>query len=157
MKMELDKQSSKTSTLLTLLLIILFSALSQLNIILKYGGKYWDGDALLMSHYTSQLLEFGYDIGGYGSGINYQILAINLSQICQFDLIQLYLYVIPIINSLLLIIIVYVVMRGLTGNGKIALWATFLILLQPDFLIMLHRAKHDIYSFIFGILILTHL
>lgn len=156
MKMELDKQSSKTSTLLTLLLIILFSALSQLNIILKYGGKYWDGDALLMSHYTSQLLEFGYDIGGYGSGINYQILAINLSQICQFDLIQLYLYVIPIINSLLLIIIVYVVMRGLTGNGKIALWATFLILLQPDFLIMLHRAKHDIYSFIFGILILTY-
>lgn len=154
-KMILDKRSSEPSTLLNLLLIILFSVLSQLNIILKYGGKYWDGDGLIMSHYVSQILESGYK-SSYGLGINYQMLAINISQICQFDLIQLYLYVIPLTNSLIIIIMVYVIMRGLIGDDKIALLATFLILLQPDFLVTMHRAKHDIYSFIIGLLIFTY-
>lgn len=144
--------SYRCKHIVNIFLLILFSLLSQLNIIAKYGGKYWDGDGLVMTYYTSEVLRSASVLfGGYGSGVNYQILVVFLSQICHIDISYFYSYVTPIFNSIF-IIIIYVVMVELTENKQLALVAAFLLLLQPDFIFLVHRAKHDFYSYLFAFL-----
>lgn len=89
----------------------------------------------------------------YSNGYVYTAISVFVLNITGISLHSLQLLVFPLL-SILLVPTLYVTYRLFIGNTKIALFGTFLMFLQPDFLFVTWRGSHERFTWLFTLLLL---
>lgn len=135
-----------------LLLILLYGFLSHLYFSLRYSGLIAGSDTGLITK-TIQAVQDQSTIFTtfiYASGFGFQVAVTFLSNITSLSIQQL--LILP--TGFLYVPIAYLLFVELIKNKKTALFATFLLSLQPDLLFVTSRGSHERFTFFLALMAL---
>lgn len=111
---------------------------------LRYSWRSIDGDAVSLTRLSNNVLEYGTIApggGGYPYGYAYPVLNTTLAHLAGVSVEDLQVFVQPFLVALL-VLASYVAYRSLTSSGRVALLATLLLFLSPEFLFEATRSSH---------------
>ncbi len=124
--------------------------------ILRHGGRYGEIDSAAFSTYINDVYDSGRLVPGpnqgYTNGYGYSALGayfVNISGLSQSHL-QLY---VAVLLAIWIVLPAWLLYRELTPTNKVAVFATLILLFQPDFLFPILRGTHE--KFTRGLMLLA--
>lgn len=135
---------SRRSTGAFLLLLLAYAFLLAGYVGLRYAWRSLDGDAVSLTRLSQSVFAEGTISpvgGGYPYGPAYPVLNTFLAHATGAPIVWLQTYVQPFL-AVLLVPAAYAAYRSLTGSGPVALLASLLLFLSPEFLFEATRSSH---------------
>ena len=133
----------------TFLLICLYAFFSHLYFLLRYSGNWIEYDSAAMTKYAQSVQIESTLIpttGAYPNGPGYSTMLSTLSDLSGIGVAELQMFILPIVG-IVATVFAYITFKELTNSKKIALLATFLLALQPDFLFTTCRGTHEKFTY----------
>lgn len=145
----------KTAERQSLLLLILLALLIAAYWMLRYGGWSIDGDAVRLTLYAEGIAHdntLNSERWAYSNGYGYPALLVFLAALTGLSIPS-----IQFLGSAWLAVIVlaaYLTYAALLADGRQALFAAALLLVQPDFMFYILRSSHERSTWTLGLLVL---
>ena len=140
---------NKRGSSLALLLICIYVLFSHLYFILRYAGRWMEGDTSRMTKFAQVVQDQAtiFPTGLiYGNGPGHPTIMVVLSDLSGISVLTLQTYVLPIFG-VVIAVLSYIAFLELTDSKKIALLSAFLLSLQPDFLFTTSRGTHEKFTY----------
>ncbi|MDI6641736.1 MAG: hypothetical protein QME68_05440, partial [Elusimicrobiota bacterium] len=140
---------NKRGSSLALLLICIYALSSHLYFILRYAGRWMEGDTSRMTKFAQVVQDQAtiFPTGLiYGNGPGHPTIMVMLSDLSGISVLTLQTYVLPIFG-VVIAVLSYIAFLELTDSKKIALLSVFLLSLQPDFLFTTSRGTHEKFTY----------
>ncbi len=140
---------NKRGSSLALLLICIYALSSHLYFILRYAGRWMEGDTSRMTKFAQVVQDQAtiFPTGLiYGNGPGHPTIMVMLSDLSGISVLTLQTYVLPIFG-VVIAVLSYIAFLELTDSKKIALLSAFLLSLQPDFLFTTSRGTHEKFTY----------
>lgn len=135
--------------LFTFILICLYAFYSHFYFLIRYSGHWDELDSATMTNFA-QLVQLEATIiptkGAYANGPGYSTILYILSDLSGVSVANLQTHILPVVG-VISIALAFIAFKELTNSKKIALLATFLLALQPDFLFTTSRGTHEKFTF----------
>lgn len=139
-----------------LLCLAAYALLAAVYVGLRFTWRWLPGDAAALTVLSQNVVNeatIAPVVGAYELGYGYPALNTFLASMTGLPVETLQVYVQPFL-LVLLVPISYVAFRGLLGTSAVAMLASFLLLLQPDFLFEAVRSSHAKYTWLLALLML---
>lgn len=137
------------------ILISVYALLSHIYFVIRFSGRWIEEDTGRMIKYAEHVQAQATMLPSapvYPNGPGLSTLLTTLSELSGIKIHTLQLYIMPIVG-VLPVLIGYLVFLEVTKNNKIALLSTFLLSVQPDFLLTSNRGTHE--KFTYGLLLMS--
>ena len=132
---------------------VVFALLCNVYFIIRLGGQANDSDTALMSviiYSTQQTDKFTGTTAMYPHGLGYTAIVEFIVDLTGFTVASVQRLVMPFLVSILMPPIFFACYRIILKNHRIALFATLLILLQSDIMLVMWRGSHEMFTWMFG-------
>ncbi|MEE9152274.1 MAG: hypothetical protein V3U20_10655 [Thermoplasmata archaeon] len=134
----------------TFILVCAYALFSHLYFLLRYSKNWMEWDTSMMTKYAQAVQSQATIIPTglvYPNGPGYSTMLSMLSDLSGLSVVTLQLFVLPIVG-VLAVVFAYITFLELTNTRRIALLATFLLSLQPDFLFTSSRGTHEKFTYL---------
>ena len=139
------------------LILCLYTLLSHIYFVLRYSGRWIEGDTSRMIKYAQYVQDQATILPSgliYPNGPGHSTILVMLSHLTKFQINVLQQYIMPLVG-ILPVPVAYFVFYELLRSKKLALLSAFLLALQPDFLFTSSRGSHE--KFTYTLLLLSML
>lgn len=112
---------------------------------LRYGYRWSEQDSSQFSSSIRGIMAEGTlnpSTGAYPHGFNYQAIVASVAMITGLDVVLIQIVVFPFL-SIVVALAAFVAFRALTGSSYLGAVSTVLLLIQPEFLFVIHRGSHE--------------
>ncbi|MFW5708912.1 MAG: hypothetical protein ACOCX5_01700 [Chloroflexota bacterium] len=155
-----EQQPSRRSPIISPTLLLIGLMIYALGVYtyatVRFDGNWGENDTMVLTRAIYGALIDDTVINAetfrYGNGLSYQAISVFVAEITGLDVqtIQVYLY--PTLAAIMLPLLAFSAYNALIGHRFIALLATLLLFLQPDFLFVTWRGSHEKVTWAFTLL-----